>query len=105
MDERSFDPRAGCAVYILMNVQRTVLYVGVTSNLGRRLNEHRFGHDPKSFVARYRCDRLVYFELTPDIRSAIAREKQLKGWRRDKKITLIESVNREWRDLSEDAGS
>jgi putative endonuclease len=105
VEDRSFDPGASCAVYILTNVQRTVLYVGVTSNLDRRLNEHRFVHDPESFAARYRCDRLVYFETTHDIRAAIAREKQLKGWRRAKKVALVESLNPEWRDLSEGAES
>ena len=91
-----------CAVYILTNSRRTVLYVGVTSNLLKRVAEHIAGVHPSSFTRRYNVDRLVYFELTADIRAAIAREKQLKGWVRRKKVALIEAVNPSWRDLGED---
>ena len=89
-----------CAVYILSNRPNGVLYTGVTSNLPRRLAEHRMHNDPSSFTARYNLDRLVYFETTPDIQAAIEREKQIKGWLRRKKIALIEAVNPEWQDLA-----
>jgi putative endonuclease len=88
-----------CAVYIMTNRHRTVLYVGVTSNLEKRICEHRCGIHPSSFTKKYNVDRLVYFEMGRDVKSAIAREKQLKGWRREKKVTLIESMNPEWKDL------
>ena len=85
-------------VYILASFRRT-LYVGVTNNIERRLWEHRNGHG-SAFVRRYNVNRLVYAEETSDILAAIAREKQIKAWRRSKKIALIEAVNPEWRDLS-----
>jgi putative endonuclease len=88
-----------CAVYIMTNRHRTVFYVGVTSDLQKRISEHRSGIHPSSFTKRYNVDRLVYFEMGRDIKSAIAREKQLKGWRREKKVALIESINPEWKDL------
>jgi putative endonuclease len=83
-------------VYILANRSRG-LYIGVTNDLTRRLAQHRVATEGHS--ARYRCERLVYVEATPDVRAAIAREKQLKGWRRDKKLALIQSVNPTWKDL------
>ncbi len=89
-----------CAVYILTNQNHTVLYTGVTSDLSTRIHEHRQGHFPSSFSRRYNLDVLVYFETTADVRSAIAREKQIKGWLRRKKIALIEKANPEWRDLA-----
>ena len=89
-----------CAVYILSNRRDGVLYTGVTSDLRRRLAEHRGHMDPSSFTARYHLKCLVYFETTPDIRAAIAREKQIKGWLRRKKVALIETMNPDWRDLS-----
>ena len=88
-----------CAVYIMTNRHRTVLYVGVTSNLEKRFAEHRAGVHTSSFTKKYNVDRLVFYELGKDIRSAIAREKQLKGWRRAKKVALIEAMNPEWKDL------
>ena len=87
-------------VYILASVSR-VLYTGVTNDLLRRLAEHRSGVVP-SFTARYRTKRLVYFDVADDALSAIEREKQIKRWRRDKKVALIEEVNPGWRDLSKD---
>ena len=84
-------------VYILTNYSKT-LYVGVTNNLERRLTEHR-NKTGTAFTHRYNINRLVYFEATSDIRAAIAREKQIKKWRREKKIALIEAMNPEWRDL------
>ena len=74
------------------------LYVGVTNNLVRRVGEHRAGVS-QGFAAKYGCNQLVYFETTHDVNAAIAREKQLKGWSRARKIALIESVNPTWRDL------
>ena len=85
-------------VYILASHSRT-LYIGVTRNLAHRLHQHRYGSVP-GFSSRYRTSRLVYFEDTESIHAAIAREKELKGWRREKKIRLIESVNAGWLDLS-----
>lgn len=88
-------------VYILTNKNKTVLYVGVTNKLNRRLQEHKekFGGST-SFTKKYNLDILVYYEGYNDIRDAISREKQLKGGSRKKKIDLIISVNQEWRDLS-----
>ncbi len=88
-----------CAVYILANLNRSVLYVGVTSDLLKRIPEHRERLNPRSFTSRYRVDRLVHFEPFQDIVAAIEREKQLKSWTRAKKLALIEKGNREWRDL------
>lgn len=87
-------------VYILASYGRSrVLYIGVTRDLQRRMNEH--AHRAGSqFVRRYGVTRLVYFETYADPISAIAREKQLKGWVRAKKIALIEAKNPEWRDLA-----
>ncbi len=87
-------------VYILASRGGTI-YIGVTSDLQRRVHEHREGLVP-GFTSRYNVTRLVYFEEFPTMLEAIAREKQLKGWRREKKVTLIEAMNPRWRDLSED---
>lgn len=87
-------------VYILANKSRT-LYTGVTNNLVRRIYEHKNKTVP-GFTSKYNLTRLVYFEETADIKEAIYREKQIKGWLRKKKIALIESVNPEWKDLSEE---
>ena len=89
-------------VYILANRSRT-LYVGVTSNLARRIREHREGSGSK-FVSRYAVHRLVHVECTPKARDAMAREKQLKRWSRQKKIVLIEESNPGWSDLMESIG-
>ncbi|HEX8600027.1 MAG TPA: GIY-YIG nuclease family protein [Chloroflexia bacterium] len=85
-------------VYILANASRT-LYVGVTNNLVRRVYEHKFKKDD-SFTSRYNINRLVYFAETTDVRDAIAREKQIKGWLRTNKIALIEEMNPTWEDFS-----
>ena len=77
------------------------LYTGVTNELVRRVYEHK-NHLVKGFTDKYNITKLVYYETTNDVRSAIEREKQIKGWLRKKKIDLIESTNPEWRDLSED---
>ena len=86
-------------VYIMASRSRT-LYTGVTNNLERRVAEHK-RHLAPGFTDRYRIERLVYFETWGRIRDAIQREKQIKGWRRSKKIALIESNNATWADLSE----
>lgn len=85
-------------VYIMTNQSRT-LYTGITNDLVRRTYEHKNKLVP-GFTAKYRITRLVYFEETSDIQAAIAREKQIKGWLREKKLTLIESMNPKWEDLS-----
>ena len=88
-------------VYLLANNYGNVLYTGVTSNLLRRIYEHKNKMVP-GFTQKYNVDRLVYFEVCLDIMVAIAREKQIKGWLRAKKVALIESLNPEWKDLSRD---
>ena len=90
----------GFYVYIMTNRSRT-LYTGVTNDLARRVWEHKQGKGSK-FAARYRIDRLAYHESFSSINEAIAREKQIKGWLRVKKVALIESMNPDWRDLTED---
>jgi putative endonuclease len=92
-------PRDRYFVYILASKSRK-LYVGVTNDLERRLFEHKQGL-ADGFTKQYRIDRLVHFEETPDVMPAIEREKQIKGWLREKKIALIESENPTWEDLSE----
>jgi putative endonuclease len=87
-------------VYIMASRSRN-LYTGVTNDLARRVCEHRAGLIA-GYTSRYRVTRLVYFEQTPDVRSAIEREKQIKSWRREKKVQLIQAVNPTWKDLSED---
>ena len=87
-------------VYILANKHNTVLYTGVTNNLERRLYEHQ-NKLVSGFTSRYNVHKLVYFDTTTDVTSAIAREKEIKGWVRQKKIRLIEGMNPEWKDLSE----
>ncbi|MEM7689933.1 MAG: GIY-YIG nuclease family protein [Pseudomonadota bacterium] len=86
------------AVYVMANHKNGTIYVGVTSNLPRRVWRHREGHTD-GFTKRYGCKRLVRFELHSTMEAAIAREKQLKGGSRAKKIVLIETQNPEWRDL------
>jgi putative endonuclease len=83
----------------MTNRSRT-LYIGVTNDLYRRVYEHKH-HVMQSFCSKYQIRFLVHYETTTDIREAIGREKQLKGWLRTKKVTLIESFNPEWKDLSE----
>ena len=86
-------------VYILTNARNTVLYIGVTNNLERRVYEHK-KKLAEGFTRKYNLDRLVYFEETSDVTAAIEREKQLKGWLRRRKAELVETMNPEWRDLS-----
>jgi putative endonuclease len=85
-------------VYMMSSPSRT-LYIGMTNDLERRVNEHKSGVFD-SFTKRYRVDRLVYFQETNDVNAAISAEKQLKGLSRAKKIGLIEAENLKWQDLS-----
>jgi putative endonuclease len=85
--------------YIVASLTGT-LYIGMTNNIERRMREHK-SREFEGFASKYRCDRLVYFEGSDDVRKAIDREKQLKGWRRSKKIALIQSRNPRWGDLAE----
>ena len=87
--------------YILTNWNNQVMYIGVTNNLERRVLEHKNSLF-KGFTTKYNVNKLVYYEWYNDINSAIAREKQLKGWKRYKKNELVETINPEWKDLSED---
>ena len=87
-------------VYIMTNRSKT-LYTGVTNDLLRRVYEHK-NKMVEGFTKKYNITKLVYYEDTDDVEEAIAREKQIKGWLRRKKIALIESINPEWKDLSEE---
>jgi putative endonuclease len=87
-------------VYIMTNATGT-LYTGVTNDLRRRVYEHKYGLN-EGFTKRYHITRLAYFEVVGDVQTALAREKQIKKWRRSKKIALIKATNPTWRDLSED---
>ena len=82
----------------MTNINNTVLYVGVTSNLDQRIRQHK-AKELGGFTARYNISKVIYVERYNDIRDAISREKQIKSWSRQKKIDLIESVNPEWKDL------
>jgi len=86
-------------VYIVTSTTGT-LYIGVTNELQRRIYEHKCGLI-EGFTKKYSVTRLVYYEETPDVNEAITREKEIKKWRRSKKIDLIETMNSEWKDLSE----
>lgn len=94
----------GGAVYILTNKGHTTLYTGVTSNIVRRLYEHRNGTYMKSFTSKYALNKLVYYEVFSRIEDAIDREKQIKGGSRLKKENLIISINPNWNDLSKEVG-
>ena len=85
-------------VYVLASRTR-VLYIGVTNDLGRRAAEHRAG-EGGAFTRRYKVHRLVHAEEHADVRDAIRREKELKGWKRARKVALVESTNPDWRDLA-----
>ena len=95
MDEKNY------YVYILANKTNSTVYIGVTNDLMRRLWEHR-NDMADGFTKQYHVHKLVYYESTTDVNEAIAREKQLKGWRRARKNDLIESVNPAWKDLAGD---
>ena len=87
-------------VYILTNVNNRVLYTGVTSDLVKRVYKHK-NKMVEGFTRKYNLDKLVYYEISDNIMSAIEREKRIKGWLRKKKTALIESVTPEWKDLYE----
>ena len=89
-------------IYILTNKNHTTLYVGVTSHIVQRINQHPDKYFPKSFSAKYNLDKLVYYEAFQEIGDAIGREKQLKAGSRQKKINLINSLNPYWNDLYEE---
>ena len=89
-------------VYILSNYTNTTLYVGVTGNINRRMYEHNNGF-ADGFTKKYNVNKLVYLEDCNNVKDAIAREKQLKKWRREKKEMLINSLNPEWRDLTDES--
>lgn len=86
-------------VYIMSNKYNSVLYVGMTNDLSRRVGEHRNHRNPFSFTARYQVHKLVYYETTANVKSAIEREKQIKSWSRDRKVELIEKYNPTWEAL------
>jgi putative endonuclease len=88
-------------VYILTNKHCTTLYIGITNNINRRLYQHRYG-EVEGFTMRYHLNRLVWLEHFRDVNDAIACEKKLKGWRRSRKIALIEQTTPRWLDLSDD---
>ena len=87
-------------VYILTNDRDKLLYIGVTNDLQRRVYEHKNGMF-EGFTKDYGIHKLVYYEMCHDVKDAIKREKQLKNWRREKKIALIERMNPNWKDLGE----
>ena len=90
-------------VYIVASRSGT-LYIGITNDLARRIREHKSG-ELEGFASKYHCTRLVYYEKFENVLKAISRAKQLKGWRREKKITLIERMNPRWQDLAEHWGA
>ena len=89
------------AVYIMTNYSQTSFYIGVTGNLQKRIWEHK-NKVVDGFTKKYNVDRLVYYELTDSIDTALNREKQLKRWHREWKINLIKEMNQEFKDLSMD---
>ncbi|SDS26199.1 putative endonuclease [Polaribacter sp. KT25b] len=91
-------------VYIITNKNKTVLYVGVTNDIQRRLSQHYFDsrNAKKSFAGKYNCYYLLYYEVFEDVNAAILREKELKGWRREKKRILITNFNPDWEFLNHD---
>ena len=89
-------------VYIMTNKLNTTLYTGVTSNIMKRVLQHKKGVFPESFTDQFRCHKLVWFEFVPTIEGAIAQEKRMKRWRRARKEEVLAQANPEWKDLSED---
>ena len=88
-------------VYIVTNRNHSVLYIGVTNSLSRRIAEHREGIGA-NFPAAYRCNKLIYYEHFTQVDEAIARESQLKKWSRAKKVALVDELNPSWLDLGDD---
>ncbi|WP_298485287.1 GIY-YIG nuclease family protein [uncultured Maribacter sp.] len=87
-------------VYIMTNKPNGVLYIGVTDNIEERVKEHKIKAYPKSFTAKYNCDKLIYFEEFHSGTDAVKRERQFKKWKRDWKINLIKEMNPSWSDIS-----
>lgn len=87
-------------VYIMNNKPKGVIYIGVTDNIEERVKEHKMKAYPKSFTAKYNCDKLIYLEEFEKGEEAFAREQQFKKWKRDWKIKLIEEMNPSWMDIS-----
>ncbi len=87
-------------IYLITNKNNKVLYTGITSNLERRIYEHK-NKLVEGFTKTYNCTKLVYLEECNNVTDVIAREKQIKGWKRDKKNELVEIINPEWKDLAE----
>lgn len=87
-------------VYIMANKPNGVIYIGLTDNIEERVKEHKLKYYPKSFTAKYNCDKLVYLEEFDEANSAAKREQQFKKWKRDWKIRVIEEINPSWMDLS-----
>jgi len=87
-------------VYILMNTRRKVSYIGMTSDIVGRLYDHKHRTYPNSFTARYNVDELVYYEMYEDAYEAVSREREIKKWRKEKKLVLIKSLNPTLKDLS-----
>ena len=96
MNEQSY-------IYFMSNTHHNVLYLGVTNDVVRRVAEHKAKIN-KGFTYKYNCDKLVYYELHTSMIDAIAREKQLKNWKREWKNKLVNDFNSEWKDLSEEIG-
>jgi len=88
-------------IYIMTNKYNTVLYTGITNNIQRRVYEHK-NKSIKGFTSKYNITKLVYYEDYEDVNAAICREKQIKGWTRKKKDELINKLNPDWKDLSDD---
>jgi len=88
-------------VYLLTNWNNKVMYVGITNNLERRIYEHK-NKLINGFTKKYNINKLVYYEETSDVNSALSREKEIKKWRREKKDTLVLNSNPEWKDLSDE---
>jgi putative endonuclease len=88
-------------VYIVGNKSATAIYIGITNNIQRRIAEHKSGTIP-GYTQRYRCNRLLYFEEYQNVKYAIAREKELKGWKRERKESLIATQNPHRIDLADD---
>jgi len=88
-------------VYIMTNKHNTVLYTGISNDLVRRVWEHKNKYYPTSYTAKYNINKLVYYEYLKDVNLAIIREKQIKSGSREKKLWLIEKMNKEWKDLSD----
>ena len=88
-------------VYMLTNAHKNVIYTGITNDLVRRVYEHKHHLDKGSYTDQYNLEYLVYFETTSDVKAAIERKKQIKGWSRKRKDKLIETKNPDWNDLWE----